>query len=59
MQKHQPFGWTKDVSRMCNVVCVRGDGIVNYNGVDNSWYDFESSFSLKFVDGTPFGIKDE
>lgn len=59
MLKHQPFGWVKDGSRMCNVINIREDGVIAHNGVDNSWYDFERSFKLTFADGTPFGIKEE
>lgn len=59
MLKHQPFGWVKDGSRMCNVINIREDGVIAHNGVGNSWYDFERSFKLTFADGTPFGIKDE
>ena len=58
MLKHQPFGWIKDGSRMCNVINIREDGVIAHNGVDNSWYDFERSFKLTFADGTPFGIKE-
>lgn len=59
MQKHQPFGWVKDASVMCNVVSIIEDGVIAHNGVDNSWYDFEHSFKLIFADGTPFGIKED
>ena len=59
MQNHQPFGWVKDGSRMCNVINISEDGVIAHNGVDNSWYDFERSFKLTFADGTPFGIKEE
>lgn len=59
MLKHQPFGWVMDVSVMCNVVSIREDGIITNTNVGNNWYDFENSFNLKFVDGTPFGMKDE
>lgn len=59
MLKHQPFGWVKDASVMCNVVSIIKDGVIAHNGVDNSWYDFERSFKLAFADGTPFGIKEE
>lgn len=59
MLKHHPFGWVKD---------ERGDkafiGAVNF---DNSAfvYDKDASFledmikHLIFIDGTPFGIKEE
>lgn len=59
MLKHQPFGWVKDGSVMCNVVSIIEDGVIAHNGVDNSWYDLERSFKLTFTDGTPFGIKEE
>lgn len=59
MQKHQPFGWVKDASVMCNVVSISKDGVIAHNGVGNSWYDFERSFKLTFADGTPFGIREE
>ena len=59
MLKHQPFGWVKDGSRMCNVINIREDGVIAHNGVGNSWYDFERSFKLTFADGTPFGIMEE
>ena len=59
MLKHQPFGWVKDASVMCNVVSIRKDGVIAHNGVGNSWYDFERSFKLTFADGTPFGIMEE
>lgn len=59
MLKHQPFGWVKDASVMCNVINIREDGVIAHNGVDNTWYDFERSFKLTFADGTPFGKKEE
>lgn len=59
MLKHQPFGWVKDMSRMCNIINIGEDGIIANTDVSNTWYDFEGSFNLKFIDGTPFGIKEE
>lgn len=58
MLKHQPFGWVKDMSRMCNIITIREDGIIANTDVSNTWYDFERSFKLTFADGTPFGIKE-
>lgn len=59
MQKHQPFGWVKDGPRKCNIICIREDGIIANTNVHTTWYNFEeSSFNLKFADGTPFGIKE-
>ena len=57
--KHQPFGWVKDMSRMCNIITIGEDGIIANTNVDSSKYDFESSIHLKFVDDIPFGMKDE
>lgn len=61
MLKHHPFGWVKDMSRMCSIITIREDGIIANTDVNNTWYDFESffNFKLKFIDGTPFGIKEE
>lgn len=59
MLKHQPFGWVKDMSRMCNIITIGEDGIIANTNVDSSKYDFESSIHLKFVDDIPFGMKDE
>ena len=58
MLKHQPFGWVKDVSRMCNIITIREEGIIVNTNADSSWYDLENSIHLKFVDGTLFGIKE-
>lgn len=61
MQKHQPFGWVKDEQMKFNIVCIRPNGTVRTvinNGIYNSWYSFKDSFRLKFIDGTPFGIKE-
>ena len=59
MQKHQPFGWIKKESKMCNIINIE-DGIITHNGVGNGWYKFKISFDdFKFADGTPFGIRTE
>lgn len=58
MQKHQPIGWVNSGKLLFNIITIRTDGIIIHNGVDNSWYAFESAIKLNFVDGTPFGIKE-
>lgn len=58
MQKHQPFGWVKDGKMKYNIECVRTDGIIENNGIDDSWISFKNCFQLTFIDGTPFGIKE-
>ena len=60
MLKHQPFGWIRnnDTQRLCNIGSI---GRNNYGVViDNSILYFDLAFNTcNFVDGTPFGIKDE
>ena len=60
MQKHQPFGWiiNNDTQRLCNIGSI---GRNNYGVViDNSILYFDLAFNTcNFVDGTPFGIKEE
>lgn len=62
MQKHQPFGWVKNEQMKFNIVCIRPNGtvrtVINNSWYSNSWYSFKDSFRLKFIDGTPFGIKE-
>ena len=58
MQKHQPFGWVKNGKMNFNIACIRTDGIVKNNGIDDSWLSFKDSFQLTFIDDTPFGIKE-
>ena len=59
MQKHQLFGWIKDTSKMYNITIIRDDGIIVNTSIDCGFYNFKSSLNLKFVDSTPFGIKEE
>lgn len=56
MLKHQPFGWITDGPRICNIICIREDGILANTNLNGTFYEFESSINLKFADGTPFGI---
>ena len=60
MLKHQPFGWiiNNDTQRLCNISSI---GRNNYGVViDNSILYFDLAFNTcNFVDGTPFGIKEE
>ena len=59
MQKHKPYGWVKDISKMYNITIIRDDGIIVNTSIDDGFYNFKSSLNLKFVDGTQFGIKEE
>lgn len=57
MQKHQPFGWTRDTFNIRDCITrVTNSGIV----YDEDMMSFEDVFNkVKFADGTPFGIKVE
>ena len=44
---------------MYNITVIRDDGIIVNTSIDSNWFNFESSLNLKFIDGTPFGIKEE
>lgn len=57
MQKHQPFGWIKSGKLLMNIISI-GAGITVHTGISNCGYSFKSAFSLRFADGTPFGIKE-
>ena len=48
MQKHQPFGWIKKKDNYLNITLVS----------EESSYDVGFK-NLTFVDGSPFGIKEE
>ena len=60
MLNHKPFGWIRnnDTQRLCNIGSI---GRNNYGVViDNSILYFDLAFNTcNFVDGTPFGIKEE
>ena len=61
MEKHQPFGWIKCKEGYFNIVYV-DDYYVGLADKDNSSILLASKNSYQdntFVDGTPFGIKDE
>lgn len=56
MQKHLPFGWIKDKDeRFYSITKIDRDGCSF--GDDDDAYGFLFKFR-KFLDGTPFGIKE-
>lgn len=58
MQKHQPFGWVKNMwGSYLFVYLVSINGYVKVNDSENKFTD--AFDRLTFVDGTPFGIKEE
>ena len=60
MLKHQPFGWLRNIftQRLFNIDTI---SYTTYNiRLNNSILDGDDAFnSYTFVDGTPFGIKEE
>ena len=57
MLKHQPLGWIKnECGNIFNIIAIFKDSI-NLNEC-NAYYS-ELCKQFKFIDGTPFGIKEE
>ena len=62
MMKHQPFGWFRSScnKNLSNIVGIDDNGMKITNTLYKSKVTYDSAFTcLKFVDGTPFGIKEE
>lgn len=58
MQNHQPFGWVKNGELKFNIITIRTDGIIVSSGIDNNRYSYKTASQIKFIDGTPFGVKE-
>lgn len=61
MQKHQPFGWAKVISKpsFYSIIKVEADGCV-FSSASAYTFSFKALYSNNtFADGTPFGMKDE
>ena len=60
MQKHQPFGWLKYGESICSIQNITSDSItiINYEEIYFLRF-YESLMNLTFIDGSPFGIKEE
>lgn len=59
MQKHQPFGWVKDMDGSKFIIeAVNSDGSL-YVSDDGKFYFSEMLKNYTFADGTPFGVKIE
>ena len=56
MLKHQPFGWIKSNGNdLYSIASINCEGITTF-----AYYKFLESFEkFTFIDGTPFGIKEE
>lgn len=60
MLKHQPFGWIKYGESICNIHNIYSDSITISVCEELYSHEFNISFvNSIFVDGTPFGIKEE
>ena len=62
MMKHQPFGWFRSVhnKNLFNIVCINESGIKITNILSKYMDSYDRAFdNIEFVDGTPFGVKDE
>ena len=62
MMKHQPFGWFRSVhnKNLFNIVCINESGIKITNTLSKYMDSYDRAFdNIEFVDGTPFGIKEE
>lgn len=60
MHKHSDFGWVIYYDSITAVQNIVPDGITVADGIKTSNFYFEECFvNMKFVDGTPFGIKEE
>lgn len=55
MLKHQPVGYIKDENDVYNLVKIRGNSII----IGYTYYNYTEALGFTFIDGTPFGIKDE
>lgn len=62
MLKHQPFGWAKniDTGDLCNISNIYESAGCAKVFLDTCAYTFSSLLNeFTFIDGTPFGIKEE
>ena len=58
MQKHEPFGWVKIGDWYCTMREIRPTSAFCHGGGDVFHYE-DMVEQITFVDGTPFGIKEE
>lgn len=57
MKEHQPFGWIKnECGNIFNIIAIFKNSI-QINKCIHDYYELGTKF--KFIDGTPFGIKEE
>ena len=62
MLKHKPFGWVKNIETgdLCNISNIYESEGCSKVFLDTCAYTFSSLLNeFTFIDGTPFGIKEE
>lgn len=66
MQKHQPFGWLKNIEfekyfLIDEITSLFSDAQIHISAYERKkWSDFSTVFhNNTFADGTPFGVKEE
>ena len=60
MHKHLNFGWIRYGDFICTIQTIAPDGIAISDGLEINNFDFKECFmNTKFVDDTPFGIKEQ
>ena len=62
MLKHKPFGWVKNIETgdLCNISNIYESKGCSKVFLDTCAYTFSSLLNeFTFIDGTPFGIKEE
>lgn len=61
IQKHSPFGWVKTKHNTYGLISyIRKLNNIDEVMINVAHYDFKEAFDVfTFIDGTPFGIKEE
>lgn len=60
MHKHLDFGWIRYGDFICTIQTIAPDGIAISDGLETNNFDFkECLMNTKFIDDTPFGIKEQ
>lgn len=60
MHKHLDFGWIRYGDFICTIQTIAPDGVAISDGLETNNFDFKECFmNTKFIDDTPFGIKEQ
>ena len=60
MQKHQPFGWIKDINHQyLNIITLSGDAATTFQYDEVEYCEYQRLINeYTFADGSVFGIKE-